>query len=67
MFLVMKIRKNIQSMLKKQEKHIDLLLIGEEGKSHYVLTKDFDTFVYDHTLHHGIKNFMFLIVYMLLI
>ena len=54
-------------MFKKQEKHIDLLLIGEEGKSHYVLTKDFDTFVYDDTLHHGIKNFMFLIVYMLLI
>ena len=27
------------------------MLIGEEGKNHYVLFKDFDTFVYDHTLH----------------
>ena len=32
-----------------EEKHVDLLLIGEEGKRHYVLIKDFNTFMYDHT------------------
>ena len=26
-----------------EEKHVDLLLIGEEGKRHYFLIKDFDT------------------------
>ena len=38
-------------------KYLDLLLIGEEGKRHYVLFKDFNTFIYDHTLHHGKKHF----------
>ena len=28
-------------------------LIGEEGKRHYVLMKDFYTYVYDHILHFG--------------
>ena len=34
-------------MLKKccKEKHVDLLLIGEEAKRHYVFTKDFNTFI----------------------
>ena len=36
---------------------VDLLLIGEEGKSHYVFVKHFITFIYDHTLHHGRKYF----------
>ena len=40
-----------------KEKRADLLLIGEEGKRHYVLIKDFNTFMYDHTLHRGIKHF----------
>ena len=40
-----------------EEKHIDLLLTGEEGKRHYVLIKDFNTFMYDHTLHHRRKHF----------
>ena len=40
-----------------EEKHIDLLLIGEEIKRHYVLIKDFNTFMYDHSLHHGRKHF----------
>ena len=40
-----------------EEKHIDLLLIGEEGKGHYVLIKDFNTFMYGHTLHRGRKHF----------
>ena len=32
-----------------KKKHVDLLLIGDEGKRHYVLIKDFNTFMYDHT------------------
>ena len=31
--------------------HVDLLLIGEECKKHYVLIQDFNTSMYDHTLH----------------
>ena len=44
-FLVMKIRKNIQYMYQKilRRKHVDLLLIGE-GKRHYFFIKDFSTF-----------------------
>ena len=33
-----------------EEKHTDILLIGEEAKRHYVLIKDFNTFMYNHTL-----------------
>ena len=40
-----------------EEKHIDLLLIGEEGKRYYVRIKDFNTFMYDHTLNCGRKKF----------
>ena len=42
-----------------EEKHIDILLIliGEKGKRHYVLIKDFNTSIYDHTLHRGKKHF----------
>ena len=40
-----------------KEKHVDLLLIAEEGKRHYVLIKDFNTFMYNHTLHRGRKHF----------
>ena len=29
----------------------------EKGKRHYVLIKDFNTFMYDHTLHRGRKHF----------
>ena len=36
-------------MLRK--KIFDLFLIGVEGKRHYVLIKDSNTFMYDHTLH----------------
>ena len=43
------------------EKHVDLLLIGE-GKRHYVLIKDFPTFMSDHTLHIG-KNLFASILY----
>ena len=44
-------------------KHADLLLIGKEGKRHYVFIQDFNTFKYDHTLHHGKKKHFIVIVY----
>ena len=40
-----------------EEKHIDLLLIEEKEKRHYVLIKDFNTFMYNHTLHCRKKHF----------
>ena len=40
-----------------EEDHVDLLLIGEEGKRHYVVIKGFNTFMYDHTLHRVRKYF----------
>ena len=59
MFLVIKIRKNIQFIYQQccEEKHVELLLKGEKGKRHYVLIKDFNTFTYDRTLHRGRKHF----------
>ena len=39
-----------------EEKHVDLLLIKEEEKRHYVLIEDFNTFMYDHSLHRGRKH-----------
>ena len=39
-----------------EDKHVDLLLIGEGEKKHYVLIKDFNTFMYDHTLHRERKH-----------
>ena len=59
-FLVMKIRKNIEFMYQKkccEDKHVDLLLIGGKYKRHYVLIKDFNTLMYDHILHRGRKHF----------
>ena len=53
MFLVTKIRKNISLCIKS----VNLLLIGEEERIHYVLIKDINTFMYDHTLHRGRKHF----------
>ena len=44
-----------------EEKHVDWLLIREEGKRHYVLIKDFNTFTYDHTLHQMEKTFLSLL------
>ena len=40
-----------------EEKHVDLLLIGEESKRHYVLIKNFNTFMYDYTLYRVRKHF----------
>ena len=31
--------------------------MGEEGKRHYVLIKDFNYFMCDHSLHYGRKHF----------
>ena len=39
-----------------EEKYVDLLLIGKEGKRHYVFIKDFNIFMYDHTLYCGKKH-----------
>ena len=47
-----------------EKKHVDLLLLlllllllGEEGKRHHCLIKDFNTFMSDHPLNCGTKNF----------
>ena len=50
----------ISNIYIKEEKHVDLLLIGEERKRHYVLIKDYSTFRYDHTLHGERKIFLLL-------
>ena len=39
--------------------------MGEEGKRHYVFIKNCNTFIYDHTLHHGKKNIFVVTVYKL--
>ena len=38
-------------------KHLDLLLIVEGEKKGYLLIEDFNTFMYDHTLHRERKRF----------
>ena len=40
-----------------EEKHIDLLLIEEGQKKHFVAIKVFNRFMYDHSLHRGRKHF----------
>ena len=56
----MKITKTMQSMHQKkcgEKENVYLLLIGIEGNRHYVLIKDFNTFMHGHTLHYGGKDF----------
>ena len=36
-----------------EEKHVDLLLIGEERRRHYVLIKGFIKLMHDHTVYLG--------------
>ena len=61
--LAMIIRENIQFIKKKcEEKYINLLLIGEERKRHYILINHFNIFMYDHTLHCG-KNYFVVVIY----
>ena len=55
--LVAKKGKKIQSKCQKYfKRHDDLILIGKEGKKIYDLIKDFNTFIYDYTLHRGRKQ-----------
>ena len=56
-FLVMEILKKKSDLYIKKcyEEHVDLLLRGENDKWQYVLIKDFNTFMYDYTLHRGRK------------
>ena len=53
------ILKNTKNVSKKchEKEHVDLLLILEEGKRLYILIKDFNTFMYENTLHRGRKHF----------
>ena len=44
-------------MYEKHGRHVNLLLIKEKDKKYYVLIKDFNTFMYDHTLHRRRKDF----------
>ena len=57
-FLAMKIKKNNDSVYKKKQKNVDLLLI-QEGKRHSVIIKDFNTFMYVHIFHQGKKHFCY--------
>ena len=56
-------KKNLIYVSKKycEEKHVDLLSIGEEGKRHYALIKIFNKFMHNHTLHRR-KNIFAVIV-----
>ena len=40
-----------------EEKHVDILFIGEGEKKHYIFIKYFNSFMNNHTLHHGRKHF----------
>ena len=54
----MKTKKNIQSICQKYlKRNFELLLIREKGIRDYVLLKDFNTFMHDHTLCPKIKYF----------
>ena len=50
-----------------EEKHVDVLLTRQESKRQHVLLKDFNIFIYDHTLHREKKNIFAVIVYQLLV
>ena len=41
----------------KNENHLNLLLITEDEKNHYVLIKDFNKFMYNQTKHKDKKHF----------
>ena len=48
------------------EKYVNLLLIGKVEKSHYVLIKDFNTFMYNRTSminHYIVKESIFVVHY----
>ena len=39
------------------KRHFDLLLTEEKGQLHYVLIKDFNTFMYNQTLYRHRKHY----------
>ena len=57
--LIIKIGRIIQPTSQKilSKKHVYLLLTREYGKRQYVPIKDFNIFMFDHTLHRGRKHF----------
>ena len=58
LFFFFNIRNNFQSKFKKiLLRDIDLLLTVKKGSSHHVLIRDFNTFMYNQTLHRGRKHF----------
>ena len=59
------LQEKIEKDRRRKRRKIYKKLIGEERKRH-LLIKDFNTFMFDHTLHHGRKIFAY-IVYMLLL
>ena len=54
------------SKIRCEEKDVGLLLVEEKGKINYVLIKDFNRFIYKHTLHCR-KNIFVVIIYKLLV
>ena len=62
-FLVMKIKKTNPVYVSKQcseEQHVDLLLIGKEGKRHYILIKDFN--ISCMIIHYIVEENIFVVV-----
>ena len=57
----MKTKKYIQSLCQNycEDKHVDLLLIGERKEKHYVLIVEF---IYDYTIDRRRKHFFFLLL-----
>lgn len=47
----------VMSLNKKYEDTMNLLLIAEEKKKHYVLIKDFNKLMYNKTKHRDRKHF----------
>ena len=41
------------------KRHFDLLLTEEKGQLHYVLIKDFSTFMYNQTLYRHRKHYCY--------
>ena len=57
-FMFMNLRKIFTLCVGKYfQKTLWYIIIRKKRQKHYVLIKDFNTFMYDHTLHHGRKHF----------
>ena len=52
-----KVKYSISVSKKSENKHVDFLFIGGEGKTDYVHIKSVNTFLYEYTLHLGRKHF----------